>query len=683
MIEHNLPNNSLLKKTKEKIEKNIFKDILKAFQITEKCFLVVDNRGAQFISNYFTLSEVINQGIISIESLYLKRKPYKLYSAIYIISGDNNSIQNVINDFKSEEKRLYKSCHLFILDEIDNNLLDLIVNNNQFRNFFKHIKTLKQILIKYTAIDKNLFTFGNEENFNSISNLYGKNEEMNNVSIARLVSVCINLNNYPNIVYFNPDNNCKTVAEKVNKELKKYFSSKKGTKKNGFLLITSRFLDFVAPLQFNLIYQNLLLENHKKKDINNYNKIIKSNKKESILDYKDSLFTKYKSMFIYEVIKDCPEEFSEFKKSEVGQTYKIKDENNSDINNLIAAAKNVPKYQYYIDLFSKHIDLSKEINDILKRRNIMDILDMQKTIISNLNDEGKKCSEKEIISMIKNIKKIENDDIMRLLCLIRYYYPEIEMNELFNVLESKNILLSEIEKKIINYLSQGKCLINVDTMKELNKSIISYREKNDYETEEEKDNKDDKRFPYVKECKLTTICDMCCKNQLPKNIFTFVEKPENIKTQKNFAINFGNIIDDSEDGNDLQNLILFNIGGLSNYEISSLERGNYIKQYNMNLILGGNIIYNYKEYLDEIKDYFKGNVQIRRPKEVIPKEILKTIEQNKKKENNEKRKENAEQKVNIREDDDKNYYDGKGSKENLKKFKKKKSDDDSFETDLK
>ena len=54
MIEHNLPNNSLLKKTKEKIEKNIFKDILKAFQITEKCFLVVDNRGSKFISNYFT-----------------------------------------------------------------------------------------------------------------------------------------------------------------------------------------------------------------------------------------------------------------------------------------------------------------------------------------------------------------------------------------------------------------------------------------------------------------------------------------------------------------------------------------------------------------------------------------------------------------------------------------------------
>ena len=91
----------------------------------------------------------------------------------------------------------------------------------------------------------------------------------------------------------------------------------------------------------------------------------------------------------------------------------------------------------------------RNLNDFFNR--IDDEIIAYQYIISNLNDAGKKCSEKEIISMIKNIKKIENDDIMRLLCLIRYYYPEIEMNELFNVLESKNILLSEIEKKIINY----------------------------------------------------------------------------------------------------------------------------------------------------------------------------------------------------------------------------------------
>ena len=78
---------------------------------------------------------------------------------------------------------------------------------------------------------------------------------MNKISISRLVQVCQSLDNYPNVVYFNLDSKCKLVAEKVNSELKKYFS-KKSVKKNGFLLITSRFIDLAAPVQFELIYQH-------------------------------------------------------------------------------------------------------------------------------------------------------------------------------------------------------------------------------------------------------------------------------------------------------------------------------------------------------------------------------------------------------------------------------------------
>ena len=679
MTEQNLPNNCLLKKTKDKIEINIFKDILKKFGISGKSLLILDNRGSHFISNYFSLTEVIGYGIFSIESLYLQRKPYKQFSAIYIISADKNSIEKVMNDFISEKDRLYKFCHIFVLDEITDNFINLMINSN----FIKHIKTLKQILIKYISIDKNLFSFGNEDNYNSISNLYGENEEMNKINIQRLVSICINLDNYPNIVYFNQDQNCKLIAEKVNSELKKYFSNKKGIKKNGFLLITSRFIDFVAPVQFDLIYQHLLLEILKKNDLLNYNKIITDDKKEYTLDYKDTLYIKYKNMFIYEVMKNCSEDLDEFKKSDVGKLHKIANEENIDLND---AAKNVTKYQYYINLFSKHINLSKEIDSKLKKRNILELLNMQKTIISNINSKGKKCPEKDIISMIKNCDaKIEKNDYMRLLCLIKYYYPEFEINEIFGVLESNSILFSDIEKKIINYLSQGKCLVNTDIMNELNKNIISFREKYNYDTEEEKENKDDKRYVYIRECKLTTICDMCCKNQLPNNIFTFVEKPENIKTQNKIKIKLNNVVDSSEDENIKQNLILFNIGGLSNYEISSLERGNYIKQYDVNLILGANKIYNYKEYFNELKDHFNGNNQIHKIKEVIPKKILESKKKGKINENKEIKKGNNEknqQKINVREiNDAPHYLDGKTSKEKLKKLKN--SENDSFGTDYK
>ena len=674
MLEQKLPNNCLLKKTKDKIETKIFKEIFKKFGVSGKCFLIVDNRGSQFISSFLTVTEVINFGIFSIESLYLERKPYKSYSAIYIVSGDKKSIDMVIKDFKSEKDRLYKFCHLFILDEIKDDLLDIMAKNN----FIKHIKSLKQILIQYIPIDKNIFTFGNDENFNSIYNLYEDNEEMNKISISRLVSICQSLDNYPNVVYFNLDSKCKLVAEKVNSELKKYFS-KKSVKKNGFLLITSRFIDLAAPVQFELIYQHLLLDTFKRKNEKYYNKIFfKSKNKniEKVLDYKDELYIKYKNMYIYEILQNINEDLAEFKKSDVGALSALKNEkNNIDLSN---AAKNMTKYHYYVNLYSEHINLSSEIDKILKRRNIMDLLEVQKTIISKMNNKGKKCSENEIISLIKDYKdKFEKIDFMRLLCLIKYNYAEIDMNEIFSALESNNIVFSSAEKKIINFLNKGKSLVSLDSLEELEKSIISHREKNNYKTNEENENKNDKRYKYVKECKLTTICDMCSKNVLPKDIFTFVEKAENLKTQNKFGLKIDMFKNSEEEDKNKQNLILFNIGGLSNYEIASLERGSYINQYDSNLILGANKIYNYKEYFDELTHYFNGNNEIIKIKEAIPKEIKETkLNTNKKKEA--EKDDSAEQKINVREINEKDS-DGKFSKENLKK---KKRDDDSI-TDYK
>jgi hypothetical protein len=377
------------------------------------------------------------------------------------------------------------------------------------------------------------------------------------------------------------------------------------------------------------------------------------------LDYKDELYNKkYKNMYIYEVLQIINKDLVEFKKSDIGALSTLeKGENNIDLNN---AAKNVSNYHYYLDLYSEHFNLSAEIDKILKRKSIMDLLEMQKTIISKMNDKGKKCPEKDIISLIKK-NKFDKSDFMRLLCLIKYNYPKIEMNEIFSVLESKNIIFYAEEKKIINFFNKENALSKVGSLEELDKIIISYREKNNYNTNEENENKKDKRYNYVKECKLTTICDMCSKNKLPKDIFVFVEKPENIK---NHNIKIDLFKDADEDDQNRQNLILFNIGGLSNYEIASLERGNYIDQYDLNLVLGANKIYNYEEFFNELTDYFNGNNQIIKIKEEIPKEIEKTLKNEEKE--NVKKIESGEHKVSIRDIDDEESN-GKYSREKLKK----------------
>ena len=96
---------------------------------------------------------------------------------------------------------------------------------------------------------------------------------------------------------------------------------------------------------------------------------------------------------------------------------------------------------------------------------------------------------------------------------------------------------------------------------------------------------------------------------------------------------------------------MFNLGGLSNYEISSLERGKYLGQYNINLVLGGNKIYNSKEYLNEIQDYINGKNPIKKKQESSQNKNL----------------ESKDSKVDINEIS----FNEKGSSEKLKKNNKK------------
>ena len=577
-------------------------------------------------------------GIISIESIYFERKPYPNNEAIYIISGCEESINNISNDFIKEKNRLYKACHIFTLDAINDDLINLILQKEQ-NNFFKYIKTLKQIMINFIPIDKNTFSFGNDNNFNCFYNLYDneKNKITTEITIDKLVSVCESLDNYPNIAYFSPDKYCKLIAEKVNTELKQYFTKKKNLKKNGILLITTRYIDFLAPIQFGLIFQHTILESLKKKDDKYINKAsytykIKENdkevekEKEIILNYKNEVYNKYKNMPIDEVLQKGDEELKAFLNSDTGKLHKIENDDKNEID-LGFAINNVSKYHYNVNLFSQLINMSKQVDTILKSRNIMSLIEVQKELISKINHKGKKIPDKEIVSLIKDNKDLfKKDDLIRILCFIKYQYPKISTEDLINNIESGKIKLSETDKKIINFFDKGKCLKNPDIIDQLEDLIISYREENNYDTKEEKENENDKRYPYVKESKLTTLCDMCGKNKLPKAFFSFVEKPENLP-EKKVNINLGlfgnNKNDDEEDEKSKQNLILYNIGGLSNYEIASLEKGVDAGHWGLNLILGANKIYNYKEYFIELNNYMKGNIGIKKIVEEMPEEIKK------------------------------------------------------------
>ena len=605
MIYNNLEKNSLKKKTIDLFKKEMIKDVITNYNLNCKCLLIMDNISSIIISKYLSLSEVINLGIFSIESIYRKRKPYKEFGAIYLISSIDSSIQLVLNDFKSEKKRLYKWCFLFILNKITDHTLELLLN----KKFIRRIKVLKEVNIKYIPLDKNLFYFGQNKNYNSLYHLYANendNKLLNKIDISKICSVCKVTKTYPNIVYFIHDPICKILATKINKKLKKYFDEL-GIEKNGILLLTSRKSDLVGPIQFDLTYEHLLMELYKNKERKEENNaIIKIEGKEEniILDYKDVLYTKYKVMGLSQLMTTLNKDIEEFMKSDMS---KLEKRDNLNIEEMGIAVKNITEYKYLSPLYTRHLKIVEDINKNSIERNIMKIIDLQSTIISGANYKGKKKGAHHIYKRLsENKSNFKKEDLMRLLCIIKYYNKESDIKSLIDLLESDIIKFNENEKNIINFFVQENTKISNEILKNMDKYIVLHRNKYKYETQEEIDNKKDKRYLCIKESKLTTICDMCSKNELPKDLFEYLELPTNINFE-NSAINFYNENNIKNEEENKQNLILYNIGGLSNYEISSIDKSNEIGQFNFNIIYGSNNIYNYQEYFNEIQEYLQGD----------------------------------------------------------------------------
>ena len=617
----NLPNNSLKGSVINLFKSDIVQDIIESYNCPGKCILILDEKSSHLISNYFTMTDLISKGLFSIDLISKRRKPFESYEAIYIISNTPQSINLLVKDFDYNENdmshfSLYKNCHVYLIDPITKNPQIFNYMLNQY--FLRKIKTFKEIFLDFIALDRNLFYFGREYNFNPIYQLFFLNDNkiQNNICIKKLYSICLVTDTFPNIIYYIHDQNCKYIAENLSQKLETYYKNHKKIVKNGTLLITSRLIDLPAPIQFDMNYDHLLFESYKNNsdpDKKMINIDLQGNGKQKIiLDHNDVLYDKYRLNNIYDVLTALPSDLDQFNQSDIAKVNKVSQM--ESLNEMDQAIKNFTEYQYMTRLFSQHLDIAKRVNENCKKRNIINLVDLQSSIMAGVDEKGTKILMPELNSRItKNKEHFTKNDILRLLYLMRYYNPENDINELTENMENK-INITPDDLKTIEFFTIERSSIDEQDLKRLNKEIILFRNRNKYNSNYENENKNDKRFLCVKESKLTTLCDMCCKNELPEEDFQYVIKPKlmnankiNKKYKANILIQNQDMDLQSENMLNIDNLILFNVGGLSTYEVSSLEKAIKNKQLNMNLIYGSNQIYNHEEYLQYIKDYFKGN----------------------------------------------------------------------------
>lgn len=601
---------------KSHMKDNLIADTISNYS-EETCpfILILDDESSKILSTFYKMSDLINMQLFSVELLTKKRQPFKTMHAIYFISP--SSLNLISNDFPMINKVsdfLYKRLHIYTTDKVTEYDMQQLIKPG----LVNRILTFKESNINFYLLNKNIFYFHPLSNytdfgykgtifsylyFNSINSI----EDKIKIFCERICSVCIVMKQFPNIVYFCPDKVCEIIAKVANKELSEFYdkNSNIAPNKNSLLLITSRNMDICGPLIQNHSYSSTIFDKFEKINGNT----IKVNNTNYTLDDSDDLYEEFKNQDYISAIQGIQSKYEEF----VNEVNANKKEINTtdDINIKMKSFDDTIKYKA---LFTNHITILNEcekINKIFckegkeKANYFFEIIDIFSYIVSGIFTdksiiEGKKSERKKqfdtLYKMIKKYKDyITHELLIRFMCCLNYYYLNDE--DLDTAIDNFGFDFFDLDpsqKKTIQFFSKNKPeFISKDLLNNLDKEILFYRTK--ISSKEE-----DLRKMCITESKLSTIIDMCVNDVLPSNLFKYLQNRKSNKKKKKRIdrFNMNQIIDDDQDKN---YMFVFNFGGLSHYEISTIETKS--KDLDYQIILGSNVVLNAHEYLEQVNIY--------------------------------------------------------------------------------
>ena len=555
--------------------------------------LVVDNYSSKVLSSYLTMSDLLNKGIFTVELITNKRNRFPNYGVIYFISPTSKSIDCLIEDFSNIKRPTYNRIYLFFTHRLPEELMDKLVTEG----IVKRTVLFKELNLSFFTKEDVLFDFGFQSGLKIFSCSEDKEEKLLQSLCDRLFTVLTTLNIHPYIQYQSNSKFCTKLSEKIenlfDKDKNKFC---KNMKKEGILLITDRSIDPTSPLLHDYNYRSLCYD---LMDVKN-EKIELNNKKINLSD-EDELWHSYKLLHIAEVFHKLSKDFEEFQKSDlskVGNTNEM--DSFSDMANALA---HMSSYKLKTNQLSNQIHLAEELNKKYKSNHIYDLIELEQDIVSGENDGGK-INNRDIFKKFTITKsKLTNqrEDFIRILLTL---YTSLSIGEKdFNVLSGK---LTDEEEAIFNSLGYLGIMKNEQNKIERRK-VNLIRDKVSLVGENVS-----KQMSYSSlrsAPNISVIVEQASNYLLDKDKFPFRnwDKPEMPKFEKKFGTRnlFGGNENNIADLNEMEPLIVFNIGGLAHNEIASLEKLQKSNVVNHRIYIGSTCIINASEYINQLKQIEK------------------------------------------------------------------------------
>uniref|UniRef100_A0A674I6F4 Syntaxin binding protein 2 n=1 Tax=Terrapene triunguis TaxID=2587831 RepID=A0A674I6F4_9SAUR len=311
--------------------------------------LIMDHPSMRILSSCYTMSDIVDEGIMLMEDINKPREPIPSLEAIYLLSPVEKSVQALINDFQGTPTFTYKAAHVFFLNSCPKPLFKMLEKSR----ITKATKTLKEINMAFLPYESQVYSLDRPQIFHewfSPHRSLEKNEQLAMLA-EQIATLCETLEEYPAICYRKDHEDNFHLAHAVLAKLKvfKVYEPSMGEGPDNArsqLLIVDRSFDLMSPLLHELTYQamayNLLsIEN----DIYKYEMTGTSDsREEALLDENDELWVQLRHMHIADVSKGQDLTTSSLQ---------------ANIQDLSQILRKMPKYQRELNKYSTHLNLAK------------------------------------------------------------------------------------------------------------------------------------------------------------------------------------------------------------------------------------------------------------------------------------------------------------------------------------